>query len=233
MSPGGRQPRSARQTRSEPGRCLSFRVREFALGAREGIKELPVLGIPIGIGSVRVRPHPVEQVVQMSVLLLLGAELLRFPGPRTAMGQAGFHTGVEEDQFLAQGQDGPNDVGIAAFDDPAGVAGDELLDIFQARLQGSPLRGVVIRHRIQREQGNRMMRGELFGEGGFTRAGISQQDQFHRMRQRTEEKSYASEGDDLREKQLTDRKRTNPGITTPNKKEAQREQHDSTKGICK
>jgi hypothetical protein len=54
---------------------------ELALLSKEGFVECPMPGEPVFVGTRLIRANPLDEVVQILVLFLAGAEFFRLPGP--------------------------------------------------------------------------------------------------------------------------------------------------------
>jgi hypothetical protein len=78
-------------------------------------------GKAVLIRTLLIGTNPLDEVVQVLILLISGTKLLRLPRSRAAVGHAYIYPRVQEDQFIAVDQYRLNNVRVAAFDDPAGM----------------------------------------------------------------------------------------------------------------
>jgi hypothetical protein len=94
-------------------------MRKLRFLAMKGFVESSMPGKPVLVCTRFVGTNPLNQVVQVLMLLLAGTKLLRFPRPRAAVGHACINPRVKEDKFIAVDQYRLNNVCVAAFYDPA------------------------------------------------------------------------------------------------------------------
>jgi len=179
-------PRGRRGGRGQP-RALHHlelcELRHEPLRAGVGLEHGAVAGERHRAVQVVVGAHPAEQVLEVVVLLLLGAVLVRLPRTSTAVGDADVLAGLQEDQQRPVGQHGFHQVAVAAVDDPVVRLAAELREVGEHQGVG-PLDGHLVglpHQRIEIQQRHALRAGERLRERRFARSGVAEDDDSHSL----------------------------------------------------